>query len=255
MNKSKIFSLILGLVFISSNLWAQRDIEDTTITIKYFTANYGFHLPGGDLADRFGPASTIGGGFTYKTDANWLWEINADFLFGNDVREPNHMQNILTSQNQIIDSEGIFPNLTPSERGGMLNVGFGKIIPLFGPNPNSGIQLKLSPGIMYHKIHVEVENNNAPQLMDDYKKGYDRLTFGYNMEEFIGFVHFDNSNIFNFYAGFEFRQAITKTVRAYDFDLMSSEDKSRLDLMFGIRVGWIIPVFREKKAVEEFIYY
>ncbi|MBI9035886.1 MAG: hypothetical protein JEZ03_15600 [Bacteroidales bacterium] len=255
MKSIKILALTVGLFFFIPNIWAQKDIQDTTITIKYITANYGFHFPGGDLAERFGPASTIGAGFGYKTDANWLWEFNADFLFGNVLREPDFMENLYTSQDHIIDAEGIFSQITPSERGGMFNARVGKIFPVFGPNPNSGIQISVSPGIMYHKIHIEVDNNNAPQLIDDYKKGYDRLTFGYNLEEFIGFIHFDNSNLFNFYGGFEFRQAITKSIRAFDFDKMSSDNKQRIDLMYGIRVGWMIPIFREKRAVEEFIYY
>ena len=75
---------------------------------------------------------------------------------------------------------------------------------MIGPNSNSGILLMGGAGILQHKIRYEIPDNNAPQLSSEHKKGYDRLSNGPSISQFIGYVHFGNNRTINFHIGAEF---------------------------------------------------
>ena len=54
-----------------------------------------------------------------------------------------------------------------------------------------------------------------------------------------------NNRLTNFNIGFEFYQGFTKGRRDYQIDTMEPANELRKDLLYGIRFGWIIPVFRQ----------
>ena len=73
---------------------------------------------------------------------------------------------------------------------------------------------------------------------------------GLLLTEFIGYQHMSNNRLTNFYIGIEASQGLTRGMRDYQIDLMAPLKEKRLDLLFGLRLGWIIPVFRQ--APQEF---
>jgi hypothetical protein len=60
------------------------------------------------------------------------------------------------------------------------------------------------------------------------------------------------SRIVNFYFGFEFVQAWTKSLRDYNFDDMEYTDENRFDALYSFKLGWFIPVNR--RVPKEFYY-
>ena len=74
---------------------------------------------------------------------------------------------------------------------------------------------------------------------------YDRLTSGIQLSQFIGYQHMSNNRLTNFYFGFDFLQGFTKGRRDYQIDLMGPANEKRIDLLWGIKFGWIVPVFRQ----------
>ena len=87
-----------------------------------FYASYGFQMPGGDLADRFGPSSTIGGGFQFKSPSNWIIGANFDFIFGNQVKNVDSLMiNLKTQSGYIINMAGNFTDYSLYERGYTIN--------------------------------------------------------------------------------------------------------------------------------------
>ena len=111
----------------------------------------------------------------------------------------------------------------------------------------------IGAGLLQHHIRIENKDNNTPPVLDEYKKGYDKLTNGLSTREFIGYQYLSNKNILNFYAGFEFYQAWTECRRDYNFDTMEEDNTKRNDYLFGVRVGWILPLYQ--KAPNEYYYY
>ncbi len=249
----KFFLLAISFLLLGKS-FGQVDISDTTLHIPMFYASFAYQIPGGDMADRFGDNANIGGGFQWKTNTNWVFGGEFNYIFGNIIKiEDELMSNLKTETGQIIDHAGNFGIVNNYERGYNISLKVGKVIPVLSPNPNSGILLMAGVGYIQHKVRIEVADNNIPQLMDDYKKGYDRLTGGISLSQFIGYMFFSNSKLANFYGGFEVMEAFTKPLRDVNFDTRNPDEiQNRLDLFFGVRVGWIIPLL---KRMPEKVYY
>jgi hypothetical protein len=246
--------ILSGFCFII-NTYGQLSVSDSTLNIPMFYATYSYQIPGGDMAVRFGNNSNIGGGFQWKTNKNWIYGAEFNYLFGNDVKIADDiMNNLKTGEGGIINMAGNFTSYSLYERGYYISGRFGKVFPVLSPNPNSGIVVMGSVGYFQHKIRIEVTENTAPQLKDDYKKGYDRLTDGIGISEFIGYMYISDSRLLNFFAGFEFNQAWTKPGREINFDTMKPDETTkRFDTLMGLKVGWIIPLF--KRLPEKYYYF
>lgn len=211
-----------------------------------FTASYMLQSPGGDMAKRYGINSNIGSSFIYKHKSNFFFEVNGGFLFGNNLKGDaiGIFDSILTTNGNIINENGEYAKVITAERGFFFGSRVGYIFPVFKGQPNSGIMVSFGGGLLQHKIRIDNDANNAPQILNDYKKGYDKLTNGFSATQFIGVVYFGNQQLFNFYAGFEFYQAWTQSRRSYDFNLKAPDTAKRMDILNGFRVGWIIPIYK-----------
>ncbi len=243
----KIFLLSVFIILISQNVLSQTKNDTTNL----FTINaaYSLQLPGGNLSQRFGINSSIGIGTMYKTKKNWLFYGFWDYKFGNQLTSEatNIFNNIKTNSGQIINKDGEYGIIHLSERGFATSVNIGKIIPLkFESNTHSGILFYLGPYFLQHKIYIENDGNNIPEVIGDYRKGYDKLTNGFGANEFLGYIHYSNSQIFNFFAGLEFSQAFTKNRRSFDFYLRTAETQKRTDMLFSIKIGFNVMLSKRK---------
>jgi len=249
--------LLHKLVFIFPlTLWLTAGAGnkgDSAFTAGLFTASYAVQFPGGDLAKRFGINSNIGGSMLFKSGGNWLTGISANFLFGDNVKEDELFSKLSTSEGFMIDKVGTYAEIYLYERGYQLGVQFGKILSTGRPNPNSGILFMAGGGYLLHKIRIENPNKSAPQVQGDYRRGYDRLTGGLFASQFAGYIYFSNKKAANFFGGIEFTEAWTKSLREYDFDRMAADTEKRFDLLWGFRIGWILPFYRKSPTV--FYYY
>lgn len=231
--------LLLGTVGMATS-----QIKDSAINILQFDLNYSFHVPGGDMADRFGVSSTVGVSLTYKHKSNWLIGADFNYIFGGIIKDSSQVLSaLMTETGYIINRYGEYGSVLLSERGFYLGAKVGRVIPLFGQNKNSGLVINAGAGLLQHHIRIENKDNNTPPVLGDYKKGYDRLTNGLAMREFVGYQYLDNNNKINFYFGFEFYQAWTMCRRDYNFDIMGPDNTKRNDYLMGIKVGWILPLY------------
>jgi hypothetical protein len=78
------------------------------------------------------------------------------------------------------------------------------------------------------------------------------LSAGFGVHEFIGYFYFGNKRLINFFAGIELAQGFTKSLRGYDYDLRQTDTAMRKDLLYGVRIGWILPLYR--KVPQQFYY-
>lgn len=249
----KLFALILFSCFFSLFSFSQVNVEDSVISTPLIIANYAYQVPGGHLADRFGNSSSIGISFLQKTKNNWLLGFDFNFIFGGNVKEDSLFRNISTRNGFLIDQHGALAEIRFFERGHLSTVKFGRLFPALGANPNCGFFILASAGLLQHKIRIENPGNNTPQILGDYKKGYDRLTNGFAISEFVGYMYLSNNRLLNFYGGFEFVQAWTQNRRDFNFDTMEKDNTKRTDLLSGFKVGWILPLY--KKMPNKFYYY
>ncbi|PIY88362.1 MAG: hypothetical protein COY74_08595 [Nitrosopumilales archaeon CG_4_10_14_0_8_um_filter_34_8] len=159
---------------------------------------------------------------------------------------------VYTNDEYIIDGNGTYALYSLYERGYNITFSTGKILPVLMVNPNSGLMITAGVGLLLHRMKIDNQHKTAPQMVDDYARGYDRLTGGVSVTEFIGYFYMGNSKLLNFYAGFEFVQGFTKSQRDWIFDEMRKDNSNHLDLFYGIKVGWILPIYN--RAPEKYYY-
>jgi hypothetical protein len=254
----KIFSMkktilfLAFLLFITLRVSSQVSIKDSSIYTPIIGASFGYYLPAGDMANRFGNNQSLQLNVDFKTRYNWILGVNGSYLFGKDVKE-NLFEGISTSKGEIISQDGQIADVRLYERGFTLSGSLGRLITFNKPNPNSGIAVNLGLGFMQHKIRIETIGNNVPQLSKEYKKGYDRLTNGFLLTENIGYLYLSNNRLANIYFGLECMQGFTKNRRSFDYDLMKKDTHKRVDVLYGFRITWLLPLY--KKAPQDFYIY
>lgn len=239
-------TLLLALMIpvVIHRAHAQGHLRDTTVAMVLVQASYAYQLPGADMALRFDGNSSIGLGGMRKFRSNYALGIEGGFMFGNRVVEPGMLQNLINGAGQIVDQDGVMADVFLYQRGWTAFGVAGKLLPVIGPNPNSGILLKLGAGYMRHKVRVQTQQNVVPQLEGDYLQGYDRLCAGPAVLAYAGYQHLSNRRRVNFHAGVELMAGFTQALHPYNFDTESYNKAQRFDLLSGLRVGWTLPIYR-----------
>ncbi len=249
----KVFFLSSFVVFTSFNLSAQVSIKDSSIYTPFVGFSYGYQIADGDMAIRFGNNSSLQLNVDFKTKKYWTFGVNGSFIFGNNVKETGLFDSISDPDGSIVGQNGEFADIRLYERGFTISVTGGRMFSFKKPNPNSGVVINIGLGFIQHRIRIETIGNTVPQLSTEYKKGYDRLTNGLLLSENIGYLYLSNNRLLNFYFGFECMQGFTQNRRSYDYDLMKQDIQKRLDILYGGKVAWILPLY--KKAPKEFYTY
>jgi hypothetical protein len=256
--------ILSGLPFAQNGT---KSVKDQTISTSMFQATYSFQLPGADTKTTYGFSNTIGGSFIYKTDQNWLWTLNGNFIFGNQLnldRIGIFGEGITTVDGEVISGDGIFSSFATYERGAHFQVEIGKLFP-YKPNPNSGFFIQAGLGYLFNRIRIEDQFDITPQIANDYKYGYDQMRGGFASHAEAGYLFMSDTRIFNWSVSLEVTYARTKHLRDYDFRVFYDEsgtprpvgptdpNKRYNDLYYGIRVSWIIPTYQRQP--EEFYYH
>lgn len=249
-----IFCLLFSSAVFAQRSTEQKSVSDSAVGSALFRVEYTAQVPIGDYASRFGFTSHIGASAGYRTKSNWIFTLGGYYVFGNDVIDKNTLLESMTnSSNLIITSGGEQAFINISQQGYLVNFSVGKIFPWLAPNPNSGFMFTLGGGFMEHWIGIRAEGNNVPQLLGDYKKGFDRLTNGIILQQFIGYHFQGSTRLLNFYGGFEFTQGFTGNRRSYDIPTMRVKDEDYIDVLFGFKVGWMMPFYKRNK--NQYYYY
>jgi hypothetical protein len=253
----KNYLFILSLTLICFKAQAQTQLFGKTEKREIrkgwlINLNGTFDVPGGDMAKRFGLSNRVGPAFYYKSSKNWLFGVKCDFIVGTDIREDSLMWNIKDRYGEFLTTNGTRTSLPQYERGYMIGLDAGKIFN-FNPNqPDNGILVLSSLGFIQHKINIYDADAVVAQLRGDYLKGFDRLTNGLFYEQYLGYAYFSRSALANFHIGLDAVFAFTQGRRDYQFDLMRPDNKQRLDMLFSIKAGWYIPIYKRKS--EEIFY-
>jgi hypothetical protein len=235
----------LGVSFFA---YAQKKLptQYTPLSIDF---NFGVQNPEGDLSKRFGTNLCVGVGFErVSIPKGWIFGIQGNYIFGQTVNE-DVLAPLRTPEGAILGDIGTYASVELRERGFFLGGHFGKIFKLSdNGNRFHGIRATLGLGFLQHKIRLQDDNNSAPQIAPPYETGYDRLTNGFALNQFIGYQVVSRDKRINFYAGFDFTEGFTKNRRGFNYDTRQRDDKNRLDVLYGFRIGWAIALTSSEKA-------
>ncbi|MBL7814105.1 MAG: hypothetical protein JNL70_03790 [Saprospiraceae bacterium] len=245
---------ILSTFFIIFHLvptQAQRNLPKNFNALN-INASFGLQIPAADLSLRFSDNLGVGGGIEYvKVPSGWAFGFHAQYLFGQEVKE-DVLAKIRTTDGNIMGEINNYADVVLRMRGLYTGGSVAKIIKLHdNGNRFGGIRVALGGGWLNH--HIRIQDNtqgSVPHLEAAYAKGYDRWTSGIAFTQFIGYQMVSRDRTFNFFVGFEATEGFTRNRRGYNFDTMQRDDLKRHDILYGVRVGWSLPIFTNVNADE-----
>ncbi|MFK8038075.1 MAG: hypothetical protein AB8B74_07285 [Crocinitomicaceae bacterium] len=240
------------LLVLPNNLQAQRDLKSESVFTPIYGLTYKASLPGGDFAKRWGFSNALGAEINFKLKSNWSFGLESQFLFGNSFKELSIFDNLINEDGNITNLEGNQGDVLFLLRGANFTGQIGYVFTQVGKGPNAGLWVNGGIGFQMHKIRIEHTYDELPQLEDSYLKGYDKLAMGIVTKQFIGYLQQGNRKYLDFYGGFEFTQGFNKNVRTFNFDTEGPENELRFDLFYGLKIGWMIPIY--KRQLQEYYY-
>jgi hypothetical protein len=260
MSKVKVLLAFFTLLLCSYQSFSQVDTSETMKKRKLTVNNavliaphYTVLFPVGEIAKRFGTSYNVGLNISYKIKGNWVLGVEGAYLWSRKVKEVSILDSISTyTTGQIIGNDGSLNDIPLQMSGFQIAVRVGKIFPTSKKHPNSGVMASIAPGFIQHKIWINADNSNIPQLNTTYRKGYDRLTNGSSINAFVGYLYLERKKFLSVYGGIDFTLGFTQNRRAWNFDTMKPDTHQRLDMFIGIKLGWVIPIFTNKDDV---VYY
>ena len=212
----------------------------------------------GDLQQKFKNFIGLGGGVMYKTKKDWYFGAEGVFMFNDQSKNSSQVvSDIMSSNGTIIGLNGRVAEIFISQRGMSLQfLKVGKLIwkkPILNGNPSSGLLALCGFGILQHQYRIIDRNGSAPQISNEYAKGYDQLRNGLSINPFLGYVYFDNDKFINFILGLEYNLAFTQSRRDFDFLLMKKDDSKTTDHLISLKLTWNIPI--RKKLSRDYYYF
>ena len=240
---TKLFLLLFSL--LAANLVAQRPTGpgnlDPAVLLSF---GYGPFSTGGDLGDRFGGGFSLTGGVDYLPGgAGWELGVMASYGFGNVVRE-DVLAGLRTDAGYLIGNQRAPADVALRQRHLFIGPRFGYTF-AFGANRRAGLKTTTALGYFYSRIRFQEDPvQYLPQIDPSRQAGYDRLTGGPALYQFLGYQQLALDRRLNFFVGGEVIYAATKHLRAYDVALAGpSAAGGRQDLVFGLRIGLILPIY------------
>ncbi|MBE50752.1 MAG: hypothetical protein CMP51_03585 [Flavobacteriales bacterium] len=241
----KYLYILLYLIY-SFNLYSQQNIN-----ARMFIFDYTYQIPLGEISEKYGQNSSLSASFI-TNKKKYLYSIEASFMFGENIKNDSLLRNISTENGSLINSSGELDQILLSQRGFNTHLMCGKALK-FNKTTNHSIFIYGGPGFMSHKINLQSNRTNLPQVQEDYAKGYDQLESGLSTKICIDYIYFHPNNFIKINMGINIINAFTKYQRLYNFsEMMSYEDKFKHNLFLGIKFGIIIPI--NSANTEKFYY-
>ena len=234
--------ILVALALLLPVTLLAQSIKDTTLQMHMFSFHVTGYMPAADLAQRYGAGFGTGASYWYKTSSNWLLSPDFTFFNSNTFKEDSIFDMIRDEYGNFISNWGEYGDASFYMRGYYLGLRVGKVLPIFGPNPNSGLMLTASAGFYQYKTYIYQETKDVPLLNGEYLKGWDHLSNGFMLNQFIGYLHLASNEPVNFYVGIDLYEGWARGRRDWIHYLQGPDHSRRFDLMIGLRFGWIFPI-------------
>jgi hypothetical protein len=178
-------------------------------------------------------------------------ELN--YLFGPTVKDETILDDLVNGGGYIATASGAPATLTVNMRGYETFIKAGRLFGFNKYNMNCGLIVMGGVGLLQHHINFQVPSSEpVPALDKNYSKGYDRLTYGPALNEFVGYYFHSRNRLVNLYVGVDFVQAFTQNKRQYNYDKMTFDQGAKRDYVTSFRFGWLIPIYLNTKEENEF---
>lgn len=239
--------LFLFIALLSTGISAQKVGEAPTSDAWLIMPSLGLQYAGGDMATRFGQSYSAGLGVGYKTGSNWTYSLQAQFMFGTDVKNGAQLLNpVLTESGYIFNQTGNYATFSLDQRGLYGTFDVSKTIPgFFAANRNSGFNILFGAGYLAHWVKINNIGSDSPQVLDEYAKGYDELSGGLLLKQSIGYQYMSANRRINFRLSFEIMEAFTTNYRKFSYSTGKPVSGTMQDLVYGLRLEWFLPIYSQ----------
>ncbi|MBI1183867.1 hypothetical protein GC194_06325 [bacterium] len=235
------------LIAVLSVLWqlgfGQTHLRDSVMAVTTFQFGYSANLTAGNLSEKTDLLNNIMPSLCHKNRHNWTFELGVGALLGTNALETNTPAGIYSEVGIPISTEGVLEQVKVRFQGYTVQFQTGKLIVPSRYNKNTGLWLCGGLGYMRHKLRFVYKGSNVPQLNDPYVKGYDRLTNGLALNQFIGYRRYSNKNNFNFSFGLEIVEGFTKNRRSWNYDVFGPLPNLRHDIYYGLKFNLLLPFY------------
>ena len=250
-----ILSLSTASVFAQRRSGPTKDVRNESPSFATLISVGGaYQMCGGDLIDLFDDNFTIGAGVGIKTKTNWIFELDAQFQFGNNILNARSYFNpVVSSGGFIISQGGSYASVAPKQRGAYGMFETSKLLEFGKANANSGPSVGLGIGYGIRWIRIENTGNDSPQILDNYAKGYDRMHGGIYLKQSIGYTYLSNNRRINFNVSLELLEGFTSSLREYNYSSGLPDLDRKLDIYSGIRLRWYIPIYDQRVRSDYYI--
>lgn len=242
MLKTILFSLacLLGTALSAQGLAGARNLDAGLLV----DLGYGPFVSAGDLGDRFGGGWSIDGGLSWlPKNSNLEFGFRVQYGFGSEVKE-DVLAGLRTREGLVIGTQRSPADVQLRQRQLFIGPSAGYTLAL-GENKRAGIHLKTSLGYFFHRIRLQEDVVQVvPQLRENLRPGYDRLTGGFAVHQFVGYQQLALDRRLNFYLGAEIMAGFTKALRNYDIPTGAPPSQDgRTDIILGAKAGIVIPLY------------
>jgi hypothetical protein len=242
---NKLFlALLLSTIVVKG--FSQRNVTKDVISTPMVGLHYGAMLPFADMKDRYGFLNQIGTTAGYKDKQNWVYGIEGNFYFGNRVKNDSLFNFMRDNLGNISEADGQFGIVEILSRGFNINAHVGKVIPILGTNPNSGLYVNFGVGYTLMKYRIQTTYDFIPILEAENRKLYDRQTVGLSFSQFIGYSQISVNRSIHFYGGIYANQGFTRFSRSWFYDQGPAPQGILRDFQIGLRAGWYVPIYKRK---------
>lgn len=234
--------LLTFLALSGLSLSAQKSLQSTPAWL--IQPSIAYLSSAGDMEYRFGKHLSVGLGAGYKTSENWTYSLDVQYSFGTQVKNIGSLLNtMLTENGNILNETGNYGQVDLNQRGLSASFDVSKTFNWLAVNPNSGINLLFGAGYLSHWINYNLPGQDVPQLMDEYKKGYDELSGGLMLKQSIGYTYMSSNRRINFRLSFEIMEAFTTNYRKFSYSTGREVSGKMNDLIYGFRFQWMLPIY------------
>jgi hypothetical protein len=231
---------LLGTALNAQGLAGAKNLDGAVL----INLGYGPFRSAGDLEERFGGGWSLDGGLTWvPKNANVELGFRVQYGFGNTVKE-DVLAGLRTREGLIIGNQRSPADLQLRQRQLFVGPTAGYTLAL-GQNKRAGIHLKTSLGYFFHRIRFQDDVVQiVPQLRDNLRPGYDQLTGGFAVHQFVGYQQLALDRRLNFFIGAEVLAGFTRALRNFDIPTGAPPSTDgRTDIVLGAKAGLIIPLY------------
>ena len=119
--------LFIVLLFFCFSVNAQID---SSYRLHIIGIHLGGQIPGGNLVNRFGPNLDVGITYLFKTKKDWIFGIESNYMYSNNVKE-DVLKQLKNDEGNVTNNAGYPADVRVTQRGLGIHVVSGRVFKIF----------------------------------------------------------------------------------------------------------------------------